>query len=56
MTHIEVIFLMRGIDCAHFLSMKNYLDPDSGNGVGVWAKKENFRFNTPTVFPESGSR
>jgi hypothetical protein len=33
---------MRGNDCTHFLSMKNYLDPDSGNGVGVRAKKENF--------------
>jgi len=34
------VILCEGIDCAHFLSMKNELDPDSGNGVDVRAKKE----------------
>jgi hypothetical protein len=33
---------MRGIDCAHFLSMENYPNPDSGNGVGIRAKKVKF--------------
>jgi hypothetical protein len=32
---------MGGIDCAHFLR-KNYLDPNSGNGIGVRPKKEKF--------------
>ena len=37
---------------------KNCLDPDSGNAVGVRAKKKIFRFlrNTPIPFPESESR
>ena len=45
---------VQGIDCAHILSMKNYLDPDSGNGIGVKRKRKffDFRVNTPTSVPE----
>jgi hypothetical protein len=38
---------IREIDCAHSRSMKNYLDRDSGNGVGVLTRKSKFFLFSP---------